>query len=105
MPAYDYRCPECDHRFEARHGYSDDAPPCPKCAYVRVRRVITSAPSVTGGMLTHAGDGRHASKEQLQDKWAEETPKLRKKLVDKLGEDTVRKNAPTLFTDSNSGQG
>lgn len=97
MPLYDYRCPNCDHRFEARHGFSETAPACPACGYAEPQRVITSAPSVAGGMLTHAGDGHTANKEQLQDKWAEETPKLRKKLVDKLGEDTVRKNAPSLF--------
>lgn len=97
MPRYDYKCPKCDHRFEAHHSFSEDAPPCPQCGYIGVQRVITTAPAVAGGMNTHAGDGHSASKEQLQDKWAEETPKLRKKLVDKLGEDTVRKNAPSLF--------
>lgn len=99
MPLYDYKCPACEHRFEARHSMSADAPPCPTCGHVPVERVITSAPATAGGMLTHAGDGHHASKEQLQDKWSEETPKLRKKLVDKLGENTVRKNAPHLFND------
>lgn len=102
MPAYDYRCPECEHRFEARHGFNDDAPPCPECGYAGVQRIITCAPTVAGGMSTPAGDGHRASKEQLQDKWAEETPKLRKKLVDKLGEDTVRRNAPSLFTNPDS---
>lgn len=97
MPRYDYHCPECDHRFEARHGFTDDPPPCPVCHHTPVERVINTVPSVAKGMEAHAGDGRNASKEQLQDKWAEETPRLRKKLVDKLGEDTVRKNAPTLF--------
>jgi len=104
MPVYDYKCPNCEHRFEARHSFSADAPPCPNCGYVEVKRVITSAPSVANGMMTHAGDGHRASKEQLQDKWAEETPKLRKKLVDKLGEDTVRKNAPSLFNNTQGGE-
>lgn len=97
MPVYDYKCPKCEHRFEARHSMSEDAPPCPNCQQTGVQRVITTAPTVAGGIATHAGDGRRASKEQLQDKWSEETPKLRKKLVDKLGEQTVRKNAPHLF--------
>ena len=104
MPAYDYKCPECGCRFEARHGFNEDAPPCPECNYADVKRVITTAPTIAGGMITHAGDGVRASKEQLQDKWVEETPKLRKKLVDKLGEDTVRKNAPSLFMNPKSGQ-
>lgn len=100
MPAYDYKCPNCDHRFVARHGFNDHPPACPNCGYADVTRVITKAPSVAGGIMTHAGDSRASSKEQLKDKWAEETPKLRKKLVEKLGEDTVRKNAPSLFNNS-----
>ncbi len=97
MPRYDYRCPNCAHRFEARHGFEEPAPPCSSCQHENVQRVISSAPVIAGGVMTPAGDGYRASKEQLQDKWAEETPKLRKKLVDKLGEDTVRKNAPSLY--------
>lgn len=96
MPLYDYKCPECEHRFEAQHGMTESAPPCPECGYETPQRVITTAPKHAKGMNAHPGDGRTASKEQLQDKWREETPKLRKKLVDKLGEDYVNKNAPTL---------
>ncbi|NWG15931.1 MAG: zinc ribbon domain-containing protein [Chloroflexi bacterium] len=96
MPLYDYRCEACGHRFQARHGFDADAPACPNCAAPEVKRVILSAPTFAQGILTLAGDSRGATKEQLQDKWAEETPKLRKKLVDKLGEDVVSRNAPTL---------
>lgn len=96
MPLYDYRCQQCETQFEARHSINAPKPPCPACQSAEVQRLILTAPTIAGGMLTHPGDGRNATKEQLQDKWAEETPKLRKKLVDKLGEDTVRKHAPTL---------
>ncbi|MDX1994438.1 MAG: zinc ribbon domain-containing protein [bacterium] len=96
MPLYDYKCPNCEHPFEARHSFSESAPPCPACGHVGVQRVILTAPKVAKGLMAHPGDGRSASKEQLQDKWAEETPKLRKKLADKLGEDTVNRMAPTL---------
>ncbi len=95
MPRYDYKCPACEHRFEARHGFDQDAPPCPECGHGEVQRLITQAPTITGGMMTHAGDGHRSSKEQLRSKWAEETPKLRKKLADKLGEDAV-KSVPSL---------
>lgn len=97
MPIYDYRCSECDHLFEARHGMMESAPPCPVCQANDVKRVIKRTPAVAGGMSTHPGDGKRASKEELQSKWGEETPKLRKQLEDKLGADMVRKNAPSLY--------
>lgn len=99
MPLYDYRCGNCGKPFEARHGFDDHASVCPHCGHTEVKRVILHAPTIAAGVLANAGNSRKASKEQLQDKWAEETPKLRKKLVDKLGEDFVSKNAPTLNTD------
>lgn len=95
MPLYDYKCPNCETQFEARHGFNDSAPACPNCGHVEVKRLILTAPTFAQGVLTHPGDGRNATKEQLQDKWAEETPKLRKKLVDKLGEKAVS-SIPTL---------
>jgi putative FmdB family regulatory protein len=98
MPRYDYKCPQCDHLFEARHGFNDPAPACPNCGYVEPVKQITSAPTIARGILTPAGDSRRSSKEQLQDKWREETPKLRKKLADKLGEEKVSRLAPTLNT-------
>ncbi|MDQ7035550.1 MAG: hypothetical protein Q9P01_12145 [Anaerolineae bacterium] len=60
-----------------------------------VQRLITSAPTHAKGMLTPAGTSRRSSKEELRAKWREETPKLRKKLRDKLGEQYV-KDIPSL---------
>jgi len=100
MPLYDYGCDACGHTFEARHGFDDPAPACPNCESSDVSKRITSAPSIARGMLTPAGTGRRSSKEELKSKWAEETPKLRRKLEDKLGRDMVRKNAPTLYNDN-----
>jgi putative FmdB family regulatory protein len=96
MPLYDYRCPNCDHIFEARHGFNDPAPTCPNCGEASPQRVILTTPLVAKGM--EASAGKNATKEQLRDKWAEETPKLREKLVKKLGEDTVNRNLPNLNT-------
>jgi putative FmdB family regulatory protein len=96
VPLYDYRCEGCGNQFEARHGFNDSAPPCPACGREEVKRLITTAPAIMGGIMTDAGSGGKATKEQLQDKWAEETPKLRKKMVDKYGEDRVNKHLPTL---------
>ena len=98
MPRYDYRCQACGTTFETRHGFNESPAPCPHCSSNNLQKLITSAPSIARGMMTHAGDGRRASKEELQAKWAEETPKLREQLVSKLGEDTVNRMAPTLNT-------
>ncbi len=98
MPRYDYRCKKCGHRFEAQHSMTATPPSCPACEHEEVQRLITSAPAIARGILTHAGTSRGSSKEELRSKWAEETPKLRKKLVDKLGEDTVSRMAPSLNT-------
>ena len=98
MPKYDFRCADCGETFEQFVKMSDDTPRCPDCESLNVERLITSAPSVAGGMLTHAGDGKKASQEELKDKWREETPRLRKKLRDKLGEDAV-KDIPSLNQD------
>jgi len=96
MPLYDYRCAACGNTFEARHNISADAPNCPQCGTPKPTRLITTVPAITQGMNANAGDGRNASKEQLRAKWAEETPKLRQKLVSKFGEDYVNRNAPSL---------
>jgi putative FmdB family regulatory protein len=97
MPLYDYRCAQCDQSFEARHGIDAPAPICPNCGAAGVQRIITGAPAQMKGMAASAGRGGTATKEQLTSKWAEETPKLRDQLVSKLGESTVRRNAPSLF--------
>lgn len=95
MPSYDYRCLDCGRTWEEFHAIDATAYDCPECEGTNVQKRITSAPTIAGGMTTHAGDGKRASKEQLQAKWAEETPKLRKKLVAKYGEKALRA-MPTL---------
>lgn len=99
MPLYDYRCEQCETTFEARHSFDAPVPPCPECGSINVQRLITTAPAQMKGMMANAGSSRNASKEELKSKWSEETPKLRDQLVSKLGEDTVRKNAPSLFSE------
>lgn len=95
MPMYDYRCKECGHEFSEVHSINDLPPDCPECETEEVQRLITSAPTFAKGMLTPAGTSRRSSKEELRDKWREETPKLRKKLRDKYGDKTVE-NLPSL---------
>lgn len=95
MPIYRYRCDECEHTFEQMQRIGEDTPECPECFSEAVTRLIVDAPLHAKGVLTHPGDKRRASKEELRDKWREETPKLRKKLRDKLGDDAVN-SIPTL---------
>lgn len=95
MPRYDYRCLDCDYTWEAEHSIDQSERDCPECESTHIQKRLTSAPSYAKGIETHAGDGKRASAEQLRAKWAEETPKLRKKLIAKHGEKAV--NAlPTL---------
>ncbi len=98
MPVYDYRCDVCGYEFTARHRMNAPQPECPECEAEAVQRLITSAPTHAKGMLTHAGDGKRATQEELKSKWREETPKLRKKLRDKLGDDAVD-SIPSLNQD------
>jgi len=93
MPRYDYRCSVCGTTFEAQHGFDAPAPLCPSCGGATKRLIRRAAPMLRG---MAAPVSKYATKEELRAKWAEETPKLRKKLVEKLGEDVVRRNAPTL---------
>jgi len=95
MPIYNYRCNNCGYEFSEQHSMSDTVDECPECESGNVQRLIKSAPSIANGMITHAGDGKKATKEELRRKWQEETPKLRKKLRDKLGDDAVN-NIPSL---------
>lgn len=55
MPFFDYRCPDCDHRFEAMQKIADPVlTTCPSCQGKRIEKLV-SAPAVqTGG-----GGGGH----------------------------------------------
>lgn len=98
MPLYDYQCDRCGNTWEVRHGFNDDAPACPSCESEETQRLITQAPTFARGALTPAGTSRRQTKEQLKDKWREETPKLRKQLEQKLGREKVQRTAPTLYS-------
>jgi putative FmdB family regulatory protein len=95
MPMYDYQCDVCGYEWEEFHAIDETARDCPDCESHNIHKRITTAPTIAGGVMTHAGDGKIATQEQLRRKWAEETPKLRKKLLAKYGEKAVR-HMPTL---------
>ena len=52
MPLYEYRCPDCDHRFEVlqRLGAGSDEVTCPRCGREDpARQLSTFASSTSGG--------------------------------------------------------
>jgi len=61
VPLYEYECKPNHHRFEARHGYNDEAlKVCPECGG-DVRRVIQPVGIVFKGSGFYATDSRSAS--------------------------------------------
>ena len=41
MPLYTYRCKECEHQFDIRQSFSEDALiDCPNCGEPALRKVI-----------------------------------------------------------------
>jgi putative FmdB family regulatory protein len=93
MPRYDYECDTCGVVFEAKHGFDDPGPPCPN-GHPTVHRRITTTPRLLKGAAALAS--KNADKDELRAKWAEETPRLRQKLVDKLGEEKVNQIGGTI---------
>lgn len=52
MPLYEYRCPECGHRFEVlqRMGQGAEGLTCPRCSAAKVEKQFsTFAASSSGG--------------------------------------------------------
>ena len=51
MALYEYKCADCEERFDLMRPMSaaDDAAPCPECGSVESRRVISSFASITPG--------------------------------------------------------
>ncbi len=61
MPAYDYRCESCSHKYEKREGF--DAPPiqeCPLCGG-QARRVIYPPPILFKSQGFYVTDNRKPS--------------------------------------------
>ena len=51
MALYEYKCTDCEERFDLMRPMSaaDDPAPCPECGSVESRRVISSFASITPG--------------------------------------------------------
>ena len=65
MPLYEYRCGECEHRFEALipAGRADQEP-CPRCGAAPAQRLLSVFAAPRGaspaGSLARGGDGTSA---------------------------------------------
>ena len=45
MPLYEYKCPNCQVKFEQLQRMMDPAPPCPKCNFEPVTKQISQGTS------------------------------------------------------------
>ncbi len=56
MPNYDFRCPECNHKFEFQQTMSvDTTPPCPECQ--KQSKDVPTVKLITGGTFHLKGSG------------------------------------------------
>ncbi|WP_432486585.1 FmdB family zinc ribbon protein [Kineococcus sp. SYSU DK018] len=62
MPTYAYACQQCDHTFEVRQSFSDDAlTTCPECSG-RLRKLFNSVGIVFKGSGFYRNDSRDSAK-------------------------------------------
>ncbi len=57
MPIYEYRCLQCDHKFDLFHPIGEDPGPCPWCLGP-VRRVFSPIGVIFKGSGFHSTDYR-----------------------------------------------
>lgn len=59
MPLYEYRCPECGHRFEIlqRMGEGAEGLSCPRCGAGKVEKQFSTFASSTSGSQVSSGGG------------------------------------------------
>ena len=43
MPIYDYKCQDCGKVSEITTGIDAQAPPCPKCGSIKMKRLISTS--------------------------------------------------------------
>jgi len=58
MPLFEYKCSECDHKFEELVANSESKVTCPKCASEKVSKLLSvfaaSGTSSSGSLLPSA---------------------------------------------------
>jgi putative FmdB family regulatory protein len=67
VPQYEYKCTQCDNRYETREGF--DAPPrqpCPKCG-AEAKRILFAPPIVFKGSGFYVTDSRKGSSTTVGD--------------------------------------
>jgi putative FmdB family regulatory protein len=67
VPIYEYKCTQCDNRYETREGF--DAParqPCPKCG-AEAKRILFPPPIVFKGSGFYITDSRKGSSTTVGD--------------------------------------
>lgn len=57
MPLYEYRCPDCDHRFEVLQRVGEDAAgvACPECGSEKPVKQFSTFASTGGGPSAFGG--------------------------------------------------
>lgn len=59
MPLYTYRCKECEHEFDIRQSFSEDAlTDCPNCEQAALRKVINQVGVVFRGTGFYVNDSK-----------------------------------------------
>lgn len=59
MPLYTYRCKECEHQFDIRQSFSEDAlVDCPNCEEPALRKVINQVGVVFKGSGFYVNDSK-----------------------------------------------
>jgi putative FmdB family regulatory protein len=48
MPVYEYKCNDCDDKFEVKQSFfHSERPKCPKCQSDKTRRVFSASPRIS----------------------------------------------------------
>lgn len=72
MPLYEYRCTQCDHKFEVYHHVGGVAGPCPVCGGP-AKRVFSSIGLIFKGSGFHTTDYRKTPTDGMKSDGAAKT--------------------------------
>lgn len=102
MPTYNYKCTNCDNRFEARQRFSDDPlTECPVC-HGFVRRVITPVSVVFKGSGFYVTDNKSSVNGAVNGKVRAEDKSIPEKSEDKKDKVVSKKPSSESATTSSA---